>query len=135
MAHMPASTIYTFAYFMNGEEFLIELLQDMRCIRFKGRDGELTQKQGRYNSLNRTLFGWFNYKGPEHREKFFSVTLIQEMDGKWALEGMDEEKRRILMRPLRAHRGGLLVHDDREIINGLFGYPSILNPMDIPSNM
>ena len=122
MAHMPASTIYTFAYFMNGEEFLIELLQDMRCIRFKGRDGDLTQKQGRYNSLNRTLFGWFNYKGPGFRANFFSVTLIVEKDGTWALEGRDEEQRHIIMRPLTVQRGELLVHNGREIINALFGF-------------
>ena len=122
MAHMPASTIYTFAYFMNGEEFLIELLQDMRCIRFKGRDGDLTQKQGRYNSLNRTLFGWFNYKGPGFRAKLFSVTLIVEKDGTWALEGRDEEQRHIIMRPLTVQRGELLVHNGREIINALFGF-------------
>ena len=58
------------------------------------------------------------------------MTQIVEMDGKWALEGYDEEQRRILMRPLRAQRGELLVFDDREILNALFGYQSCLNPMD-----
>ena len=133
---MPANTIYTFAYFMNGKEQLIELRQDMRNIRFQGRVGDLTPPHGRYDSINQTLFGWFNYKGPGFRAKLFSVTLIVEMDGRWALEGRDEEQRLILMRPLRAQRGGLLVHDGSEIINALFGFPSILNPMDdIASNL
>ena len=73
MAFTPASTIYTFAYFMKGEEFSIELRQDMRNLRFQGRADYLTPVQGRYDSINQTLFGYFNYKGPGFREKKHSV--------------------------------------------------------------
>ena len=125
---MPASTIYTFAYFMNGKEQVIELRSDMSNIRFRGRKtvgspiGDPTPPHGRYECINQTLFGWFHYKGPGFRAKLFSVTLIAEMDGTWALEGRDEEQRHIIMRPLTVQRGELLVHNGREIINALFGF-------------
>ena len=114
---------------MDGKEFTIELRQDMRNLRFHGRE-YLTPVQGRYDSINQTLFCYFNYKGPGFREKFTCVTQIVEMDGTFALKGWDEEQRCIRMRPLRAQRGQLIVTDGREILNALFGYPSCLNPMD-----
>ena len=128
MAHMPASTIYTFAHFMNGKEATIELRDDMRNIRF-GRDCDLTPPHGGFDSIHQTLFGYFNYKGPGYREKLFSVTLIVESGGRMALEGWDEEQRHILMRPLKAQRGCLLVHDGGAIINALFGHAP-LNSVD-----
>ena len=68
MAFVPASTIFGFAYFMDGEEFSIELRQDMRNLRFQWRE-YVTPVQGRYDSINQTLFGYLNYKGPGFREK------------------------------------------------------------------
>ena len=113
---------------MNGKESKIELRDDMRNIRF-GRDCDLTPPHGGFDSIHQTLFGYFNYKGPGYREKLFSVTLIVDSGGRMALEGWDEEQRHILMRPLKAQRGCLLVHDGGAIINALFGHAP-LNSVD-----
>jgi len=69
MAFVPASTIFGFAYFMDGEEFSIELRQDMRNLRFQGRE-YLTPIQGRYDSINQTLFGDFITKVLDSSKQF-----------------------------------------------------------------